>query len=319
MTRRKDRRSKRRQLEVQIGIDRRVLSYIVDVLAQNPHVEEGGKYVGYLLSPSDSRLRGFGFGPNVPAMVVTDFLPSGPNATRTAVELQPDGKYQESLFRQLEQIDPEVEHLGTWHSHHCNGLQTLSFGDVAGYLRTVNKTEYRPNHFLASLVTRLPTDASERDWIDHYLFVRNDKEYYKINELVRIIDSPSTFGFVTGHSSHARKVRQDGQGDVACTSSSTSGLWYELPEGRKILAEDKSFFTKRFNGDMAATRRGGRIKLTGRVGGVALSITYPENAGASQVTVSLRSDDTVIFDIITELQWRRLAMSAALAAVAELP
>ena len=70
---------------------------------------------------------------------------------------------------------------------------------------------------------------------------------------------------------------------------------------------------------MTATRRGGRIKLTGRVGGVALSITYPENAGASQVIVSLRSDDTVIFDISTELQWRRLAMSAALAAVAELP
>ena len=61
---------------MQVGLDRQVRSYILAELAKNPQVEEGGKYVGYLLSPADSRLQGLGFMPNTPAMVITDFLPS---------------------------------------------------------------------------------------------------------------------------------------------------------------------------------------------------------------------------------------------------
>src|SRR5206468_1732528 len=118
---------------------------------------------------------------------------------RTEVELQPDGEYQERLFRQVEQVDHEIEHVGTWHSHHCNGLETLSSGDVAGYLRTVNRAEYRLDHFLASLVIRVPRDPSDQDWIDHYLFVRGDEEYYRITQLIKIIDWPTRFRLITGH------------------------------------------------------------------------------------------------------------------------
>lgn len=305
---------------MQVGLDRRVLSYITAELVKNLQVEEGGKYVGHLLAGSDSRLHGFGFEPDAPAMVITDFLPSGPNATRTAVELQPDGEYQEKLFRQIEQFDPEIEHIGTWHSHHCNGLQTLSSGDVAGYLRTVNKSAYRHDYFFASLVIRLPRNPEDQDWIDHYLFVRGDKEYYKINELVRRIDWPTKFGLVTGHTPdrlHAR-IPQPAREDRAPVPNATSREWYDTEEGRNVLAEDKRFFTHRFNRDVRATRRGRRIKLTGHVGEITLSIMYPADIGTSQVTILLCNGDTVILDINTNLQWRRLAMSAALSAAPEL-
>src|SRR6266496_3030509 len=155
------------ETEVQIAFDRRVLEYIRAELTKSPDVEEGGKYVGYMLREGSPELKAVGLDRDRAALVVTDFLPSGPNAVRTAVELQPDGEYQEHLFRQLEQIDPEVEHLGTWHSHHCNGLPTLSDGDIDGYYRTVNKRAYRPEHFLASLVTRLPRNTDDVGWIDH--------------------------------------------------------------------------------------------------------------------------------------------------------
>jgi hypothetical protein len=312
--------SDRRDLKIQLGLDRRVLSYITNELGKNPNVEEGGKYVGYLLPASDSRLRDYGFDPSAQVMVITDFLPSGPNATRSAVELQPDGEYQERLFRQVEKMDREIEHVGTWHSHHCNGLQTLSSGDLVGYLRTVNRAEYRLDYFLASLVTRLPQGASDQGWIDHYLFVRGDEEYYKINHMIKFIDWRTVFGRITGHSIDigARPVRLPAEKDTTSVANLTSDVWYEMAQNRKILADDKRFFTERFNGAVTATRRGKSITLIGRTGPVTISMTYPSEPGTSQVTVSVRRDDVVTLEISSELKWRRLAMTAALAAAADI-
>ncbi len=310
----------RRELKIQVGLDRRVLSYITEELGKNPHVEEGGKYVGYLLPASDSRLRDCGFDPKAQVMVITDFLPSGPNATRTAVELQPDGEYQEKLFRHAEKMDHEIEHVGTWHSHHCNGLQTLSSGDLAGYLRTVNRPEYRLDYFLASLVTRLPQGSSDQGWIDHYLFVRGDEECYKINHMIKFIDWRTAFGRITGHlvDFGKRPVPGPTEEETAPVADSTSDVWYEMAQSRKILADDKRFFTEHFKGSVTATRRGKSITLIGRTGPVTISMTYPSEPGKSQVTVSVCRDDVVTLEISSELQWRRLAMTAALAAAAEL-
>lgn len=320
MRHRKAKHPKRRQLQMQVGLDRRVFSYISAELLKNLQVEEGGKYVGHLLAASDSRLHGLGFEPNAPAMLITDFLPSGPNATRTAVELQPDGEYQERLFRELERMDHEIEHVGTWHSHHCNGLQTLSSGDVEGYLRTVNRAEYRPDNFLASLVTRLPRDPSDQDWIDHYLFVRGSDNYYKINQLIKIIDWPTKFGTITGHlvDFGMQRIPQPPDDSAPSVRGPISDAWYEKEEGRKTLVEDKHFFSERFKGDLTATRRGQCITLTGRIGRAAISINYPSDPAVSQISIFVRSDDAVLLEIKSELHCRRLAMTAALAAANKL-
>jgi hypothetical protein len=297
-----------------------VYSDIAAEVAKNPLVEEGGKYVGHLLAASDSRLQKFGLDHSMPAILIADFLPSGPNAIRTAVELQPDGEYQERLFRQLEQFDREIEHVGTWHTHHCNGLQTLSSGDIAGYLRTVNKTAYRPDYFLASLVVRLPRGASDQEWIDHYLFVRGDKKYYKITKSVKIVDWPTKFGQITGHSTHIGVRAVSGQTEEQATriAGPDSGVWYESAPGRQTLADDRRFFAAQFKGDVVATRRGQSITLAGRIGRVIISMTYPSNPNVSKVTVSVHSDNTAILEINSELRHRRLAMNAALAVAAKL-
>ena len=301
-------------------MDRNVLGYITSDVAKSPDAEEGGKFVGYLLRSHNTELQAIGLDPETPALVVTDYLPSGPNAVRSAVELLPDGEYQERLFRQIEGLDSDIEHLGSWHSHHCNGLRTLSDGDIRGYFRTVNKTAYRLDWFLVSLVTRLPSDPSDANWIDHYVFVRGESEYHLITNKVKVIDSPTRFGQVTSHSVD-RGVEEGAQhSDDAGTliPSTIVDAWYETTDARKILAEDRGLFAKHFKEHVTATRRGNVITLIGRIGRVAISMIYPSDSSTPQVSVSLCCDEIRILEISSELKWRWLAMNAALVAAAEL-
>ena len=78
----------------------------------------------------------------------------GPNARRTPTSFFQDGEWQEKEFRMVERRIRNIQHLGNWHTHHVNGLQTLSAGDVATYERTVNHPSHAINIFVALLVTR---------------------------------------------------------------------------------------------------------------------------------------------------------------------
>lgn len=313
MKRHKSKQARKGHLPVQIALDRRVREYIVAELRKSPNVEEGGKYVGYLLSEDSPRLGAVGLDPARPALVVTDFLPSGPNAVRTAVELQPDGDYQERLFRQLEQLDSEIEHLGTWHSHHCNGLQTLSGGDIDGYHRTVNKRAYRPEYFLASLVTRLPHGTDDAGWIDHFLFVRGEHEYHRITDSIRIVEWPSRFAGLIDHwtqSTAPSERRREGV-PAATATEQNDGPWYESAEGRRILAEDKRSFAARFGDSVVAARRGRAITMTGRLGETSVCTTYPTDRSESQVVVTVNHGGATILQINANIRWRELAFTAA--------
>lgn len=322
MKRHANRADEQKDQMVQIALDRRVLEFITAELQKFPLVEEGGKYVGYLLPPSSPKLRDLGLKSDVPALVVTDFLPSGPNAVRTAVELQPDGEYQESLFRRIERIDPDVEHLGTWHSHHCNGLRTLSEGDITGYGRTVNNRAYRPNYFFASLVTRLPRGPKDSDWIDHYVFVRGRDQYYRITESVVIVESPTVFGGVVEHPRRAgvtENPRHETKRPTPPSDKWTNLTWYDTQEGRKTLATDRQFFALLFKDKVVVTRSGVAITMTGKLNGTAVSITYPSDSGDSLcVTVALNRGAAAILKINASLQWRQLAVKATVAAAQEL-
>jgi hypothetical protein len=76
------------------GIFPRMLSEI----GKHPGEEEGGKYIGYLFGPGRLSIHGVETRKDSHTILVTDFLPSGPNAVRTAVEFMPDGEYQGGTF-----------------------------------------------------------------------------------------------------------------------------------------------------------------------------------------------------------------------------
>jgi hypothetical protein len=45
---------------------------------------------------------------------------------------------------------------------------------------------------------------------------------------------------------------------------------------------------------------------------------YPSDESVSEISVTLRNDESLIFDIKTDIQYRRLALTAAMAAAREI-
>lgn len=113
---------------------------------------------------------------------VTGIIEAGPSAQRSRVSFFQDGAHQEAIFRQIEQVHSEIEHLGNWHTHHVNGLPQLSGGDVATYSRTVNHKNHNTSFFYALLVIAKNGGARGlgRYDIKHYVFRRGDETFYEV-------------------------------------------------------------------------------------------------------------------------------------------
>jgi hypothetical protein len=277
-------------------------------LRRYPTSEEGGKYVGYIESSEQNRSKASSY-----RVIITDFLPGGPKATRTAVEFLPDGEFQEGLFRQAERRDRNIEHLGTWHSHHCNGLNHLSSGDIEGYFKTVNKVAYRPDVFVASLVKHIPKSHHDKNWIDHFLFVRNHDTFYKITNHVTITDSPSKFADFTGHILPNEQVDAPIARRNEVESSAT--VWHETETGRKTLAEDKRFFTERFGPNFRATRKDGVVTITCGMDSKFIAVSYPLAIDDRQIKISIGSTSRTILTIGCDHSDRNVAYAASLSAL----
>ncbi len=129
-------------------------------------IEDGGKFLGSFSEEGGKVL-----------VRVESYIDSGPCARRSASHLYPDGEYQEALFRLVERFKPEIEHIGSWHSHHCNGLGHLSRGDVTSYVESVNSPCYNPDLFFAMLVTGLQEATLQARY---YLFSRGTDDYREI-------------------------------------------------------------------------------------------------------------------------------------------
>jgi hypothetical protein len=149
-----------------IAIHPDVLDRSARQIADSPGLETGGKFVGYAVTlPVDGNSRretaerlGFEMPPARGrdaqiALVVLGTISPGPRSRRTAVELLPDGEFQGGVFDELQKRDPEVEHLGTWHSHHPNGLASFSGGDRGHYSEVIVDPRYGLDFFLAMLAT----------------------------------------------------------------------------------------------------------------------------------------------------------------------
>lgn len=124
---------------------------------------------------------------------VTGIIEAGPQARRSAVSFFQDGEYQERVFRKIEDHDRDIEHLGNWHTHHVNGLQRLSDGDLETYHRTVNHRNHNTPFFYALLVTakHRSSDPLRRYAVKHYVFRRGDERIYELQrDQVEITDAP---------------------------------------------------------------------------------------------------------------------------------
>jgi hypothetical protein len=169
--------------KVHLVLPEAALTQVFDECDRFDPNETGGRIVGrYAIDPA-----------GVLAIRVTGLIEAGPRAVRSPVSLFQDGDYQERVFRILERFDPDVEHLGNWHTHHVNGLRCLSFGDLATYYRTVNHPRHNPPFFYALLVTekREGKQPLRRYNVQHYLFRRGDRRFCVIpKRRVQLVREP---------------------------------------------------------------------------------------------------------------------------------
>lgn len=124
---------------------------------------------------------------------VTGIIEAGPQARRSAVSFFQDGAYQEQIFRKIEDHHREIEHLGNWHTHHVNGLQQLSGGDIETYYRTVNHRSHNTPFFYALLITakHRSSDPLRRYNAKHYIFRRGEERIFELRgNQIEIVDAP---------------------------------------------------------------------------------------------------------------------------------
>ena len=172
-----------KDIPISITIARGVLDSIFDECDLYNSHETGGRLIGTYskkVSHYDIQLQGI--------------LAPGPAAQRSATSFFQDGEYQEALFRKIEEEHPNIEHLGNWHTHHCNGLATLSRGDHTTYNRIVNHEKHNTDFFYALLVVKKTPGSSTRYSIKHFIFHRNSNRVDEVPpSQVRIVDVAALF------------------------------------------------------------------------------------------------------------------------------
>jgi len=193
-------------------------------------IEEGGKFLGRVIQQGKNIL-----------FDVQTYLDSGPRVSNSETHLVPDGEYQENLFRIVEGYDPEIEHVGSWHSHHCNGYPELSEGDIRGYINNVNHKDYNLDWFFVLLVTQV---RGQQIQAKYYAFHRGDRNHYSISgEHIRTVNSVHLYDNVLREAELATlSHRKQGRKEIRIESKSN------LVEEKllSIRAEDKAWFNQRF-------------------------------------------------------------------------
>lgn len=179
---------------------------------------------------------------------VCGLIGSGPNARRSPTSFFQDGVHQEAIFRKIEVDYPEIEHLGNWHTHHVNGLGTLSSGDINTYKRIVNHEKHNTDFFYALLVIakKYSLHSQDRYGVRHFLFKRGEPLVYEIPpDQIKMIGRSSVF--------IDRVKKPDLEGEVApgaslCNQPTANSARLEDKEIMVDLYPDlKPFFSKQTN------------------------------------------------------------------------
>ena len=155
---------------ITVSIPHPILTGIFDECDRYDYEETGGRLLGFYTWD----------GPYL-HIDVKALIAAGPNARRTQTSFFQDGDYQERIFRAIERKHPRIEHLGNWHTHHVNGLQTLSQGDCDTYRRCVTSANHNTDFFYALLVTRkTPQSSYGRYAVKHYVFRRHYEGFVEV-------------------------------------------------------------------------------------------------------------------------------------------
>ena len=191
---------------IKLVIPRNALEIIFDECDRYDADETGGRVLGTYDRRGSSL-----------TVSVNGVIEPGPHAQRTATYFKQDGSYQERVFREVEQREPTVEHLGNWHTHHVNGLRHLSDGDIATYRRTVEHKNHNTDFFYALLVIeRKPGKTGLQRYIfKNYVLRRGDPEVYEIpSSALTLTDAALVWPSVSAQSSHSKSVYQVIEGDA---------------------------------------------------------------------------------------------------------
>lgn len=195
---------------VTVSIPSKVLESIFDDCDRYDHEETGGRVIGAFRHASARSLE----------IVISGVIEAGPSARRSSLSFFQDGDYQAEIFRTIEAVNPEIEHLGNWHTHHVNGYPTLSGGDIATYRRIVNHKKHNLDFFYALLVVaRSPAGKAEQRYsVRHYILFRGDDDVYEIEPRNIIVTQDTPLwpvaqqpgdGDLHSHRANAVRVRDD--------------------------------------------------------------------------------------------------------------
>jgi hypothetical protein len=213
----------------------------------------------------------------------------GPQAQRTAVSFFQDGNYQENVFRKIEELHPEVEHLGNWHTHHCNGLATLSGGDHETYHRTVNHEKHNTDFFYALLVVKKNHGGQQRYQVKHFVFHRNSSRVDEVpHSHVHVINGPVWWA---GNADTAAS-KHDASNQDSRRVHSADPLPAPAPEPHAERVKDQQFFSDfyphlkaHFSKSLGALYWKGPMAL---IDGSQVELFAIENSGEGVPTYSIK-------------------------------
>ncbi|MHA1401351.1 MAG: hypothetical protein ACTSQE_13465 [Candidatus Heimdallarchaeaceae archaeon] len=210
---------------VEVNVCKSVIEHFYKDLCKTGHNEIGGKLVGYLshLRKEDTKNK------KSLKIKIVSYIPPGIKTTRTPSLLLSDAEFQKICFEEVFKLDPNLEHLGSWHSHHSNGLSMLSKTDIEGYFYNVNDEKHNNDFFLTPLAVSRPKidNPSLKDILSvfkMFFFIRGDDHFYRINEKdVKIVkDDKFTLPlFLAFQQIMNYQLKSD--------------LWYNEEEGRNLL------------------------------------------------------------------------------------
>ena len=196
-------------------IPRRVKQEIIE----NPDVEVGGKWIGVLSHNVRFPTHDIRSTINNLCINIIDYIDSGENAVRTRGSIHPDSEYQYKILREVQEHNPDVCYIGSWHSHHTCNLKDLSPGDKRNYTETVNGD----NHNIDIFFTSLMLDGTGFENARHFLFLRGERHYLEIPQ-------------------DCIRMQRKQWSPVADARKKQGPQWYETPGGEKRIAEDKAIF-----------------------------------------------------------------------------